>query len=230
MSCLPVQFSGGVVGAGQWGPALAAPFAVDSRAAARHHAVMGQADQSDADDVRACLGGDGDAYERLVRRHQQTVAIRMRHFTRDAGRLEELVQDVFVEAYFSLCGYRGDAPLTHWLARIATRVGYRLWKAETQRRQASAATLPLADWDGPAGEPRGPHEAAELLHRLMGQLPPRDRLVLTLMHLEGRSVAETAEMIGWSRTMVKVQAHRARKKLKAVLVAAGLGGPNAGQE
>jgi RNA polymerase sigma-70 factor (ECF subfamily) len=206
------------------------PFAVDAPPAVGHHAEMDAADQSDASDVRACLGGSGEAYGRLVRRHQQAVAIRMRHFTRDAGRLDELVQEVFVEAYFSIRGYRGDAPLSHWLARIATRVGYRFWKAERRRRQASVVTVPLADWDGAAGEPPGPHEAAELLHRLLGQLPPRDRLVLTLMYVEGRSVAETADLIGWSRTMVKVQAFRARKKLKAALVAAGLTGPNTGQE
>jgi RNA polymerase sigma-70 factor (ECF subfamily) len=49
------------------------------------------------------------------------------------------------------------------------------------------------------------------------QLPPRDRLVLTLLYLESRSVAEAAELAGWSESMVKVQAHRARQKLRALL-------------
>ncbi len=49
------------------------------------------------------------------------------------------------------------------------------------------------------------------------QLAPRDRLVLTLLYLESRSVAEAADLAGWSETMVKVQAHRARKRLRKLL-------------
>jgi RNA polymerase sigma-70 factor (ECF subfamily) len=57
-------------------------------------------------------------------------------------------------------------------------------------------------------------DEAAMLHALLEQLPPRDRLVLTLLHIEERSVAETAQMVGWSQVMVKVQAFRARKKLR----------------
>jgi RNA polymerase sigma-70 factor (ECF subfamily) len=49
------------------------------------------------------------------------------------------------------------------------------------------------------------------------KLSPRDRLVITLLHLEERSVAEAAEHTGWSQTMVKVQAFRARARLKKLL-------------
>jgi RNA polymerase sigma-70 factor (ECF subfamily) len=59
--------------------------------------------------------------------------------------------------------------------------------------------------------------AEEVLHRLLAGLPPRDRLVLTLIYLEGASVAQAAELTGWSRTMVKVQAHRARAKLRRLV-------------
>ena len=55
------------------------------------------------------------------------------------------------------------------------------------------------------------------MHALLARLPPRDRLVLTLIYLDGCSVAEAAELTGWSQTMTKVQAHRARKKLKKLL-------------
>ena len=158
-----------------------------------------------------------------ARRHQGAVAGRMWRFTRDPRQLEELVHEVFVEAYFSLSGYRGRAPFAHWLNRVATRVGYRFWK---RRRRADRAAAPLADWDTVAAEPPPPAEAGELLHRLLGQLGPRDRLVLTLIYLEGHSVAETTDLTGWSRTLVKVQAHRARKRLRALLERAGAGREN----
>ena len=59
-----------------------------------------------------------------------------------------------------------------------------------------------------------------MLHGLLEELPPRDRLVLTLRYLEELSVEETAERTGWSRAMVKVQAWRAREKLKRLFAKA----------
>ncbi|MHC4546704.1 MAG: RNA polymerase sigma factor [Planctomycetota bacterium] len=62
--------------------------------------------------------------------------------------------------------------------------------------------------------------AAALVHRLLGQLPPRDRLVLTLRYLEECDVAETAQRTGWTKSMVKVQTWRARKKLEKLFTEA----------
>ncbi|MHB8900237.1 MAG: RNA polymerase sigma factor [Thermoguttaceae bacterium] len=169
----------------------------------------------DWDDVRGTLAGDGGAYERIVRRHQQAIAGYLWRFTRDRRQWEELVQDVFVEGYLSLGSYAGRAPLGHWLKRVATRVGYRFWKTQRRRRE-----LPLpADVDAllakADGEEAARH-AAELVHELLARLGPRDRLVLTLTCLEECSIREAAELTGWSRNMVKVQSHRARKRLAAL--------------
>jgi RNA polymerase sigma-70 factor (ECF subfamily) len=60
------------------------------------------------------------------------------------------------------------------------------------------------------------------VHRLVERLPPRDRAVIVLLHLEERSVAETAELLGWSRAMVKVQAWRARGRLRRMLAGTGI--------
>jgi RNA polymerase sigma-70 factor (ECF subfamily) len=176
--------------------------------------VQTAADDSDRRDVEASLGGDGEAYARLVGRHQQEIAGYMWRFTRDRAQWEELVHEVFVEAYFSLRGYRAKAPLIHWLRRIATRVGYRWWKHRERRR--CQEPWPLQDWDRWAEDPSrlDAHEAAEAVHALLERMAPRDRLVLTLMYLEECTVAEIAQRTGWAQTMVKVQAHRARKRLK----------------
>ena len=183
---------------------------------------IGIMDPADARDIGATLDGDRQAFGRIVERYQQSVAARMWRFTRDRRQLEELVEEVFVEAWYSLSGFRGDAPLLHWLQRIATRTGYRFWKRRDRRAEHE---LPLQDWNRPAGDPPEAAleatEAAEKLHRLMAELPPRDRLVLTLMYVEELSVAQTAEQTGWSQTMVKVQAHRARNKLRVLLEKSG---------
>ena len=176
------------------------------------------ADARDEQDVGASLNGDGAAFERLVRRHQDALARHLHRFTRDRGELEALVQESFVEAWRGLRGWRAEAPFAHWLKRIATRVGYRYWKArrrlENQREPADDGLL-RADDDVPAQV--GVREAAEHVHALLARLAPRDRLGLTLIYLDGCDVARAAELTGWSRTMVKVQAHRARKRLAKLL-------------
>ncbi len=137
-------------------------------------------------------------------------------FTRDERAHEELVQDVFVEAYMSLGSYKAKAPLAHWLARIATHVGYGHWRGKKKAGKTEHFTF--EEWDQIAQDNSmgdiSPKDAGRLLYELLAQLPSRDRLVLTLRYLEQCDVQETAGRTGWSETMVKVQSWRARKKLK----------------
>lgn len=171
---------------------------------------------SDADrrDIQACLNGREEAYAGLVKRYEGQIASQMWRFSRDPTVCEELVQDVFVEAYFGLRGYRGDAPFVQWLRRIATRVGYRYWRKE-KRRQLDVS---FAEWDvaAPQDDPMDPGRAGQVLHALLARLPPADRLVLTLMYLEECSIDEIGVRTGWNRAMVKMRAYRARKKLKKI--------------
>lgn len=172
----------------------------------------------DRADVDACLRGESSAYGRIVRRYEQEIARQLWRFTRDHDELEDMVQDVFVEAYQSLRSYRSDAPLLHWLRRIATRVGYRHWR----RREREKLSRGQADVAGfPAPEEATPSEAAEYLFRVFRLLPAEDRLVLTLHYFEGCDTGEIAARMGWSRAVVKVRAFRARKKLKALMEQAG---------
>jgi RNA polymerase sigma-70 factor, ECF subfamily len=171
----------------------------------------GMDDASDLADISGTLGGDPEAYRRIVQRHQQAIARQLRHFARGLD-LEELVQEVFVQAYLSLRGFSGKAPFSHWLSRIATRTGY-AWLKRRKRK----ATVELDDKSLAAPEAGDAEQNRELLEHLLSQLSARDRLVLTLLHLEEHTVEQTAELMGWSRTMVKVQAFRARGKLRKLL-------------
>jgi RNA polymerase sigma-70 factor (ECF subfamily) len=171
----------------------------------------------DMADIAASLHGDEAAYARLVRRYQAEIIQQLWRYTRNPAQVEELAQEVFVEAYLSLRSYRGAAPWLHWLRRIATRVGYRHWRAEAKARMA----LPMEPWHEPSITGHTSSEAAAMVHALLAQLPPRDRLVLTLLYLEELDTHEIAARTGWSRTLVKVQAFRARQKLRVLLEAQG---------
>ncbi len=168
-------------------------------------------------DVTASLKGEEQAYARLVRRYERPITGLLWRFTRDPAQCEELVQQVFVEAYFSLKTYRGDAPLLHWLRRIATRTGYRFWR--DRAKEPVEAALPedfLEQIEAVDDDEIGPAEAAAILDALLARLPADDRLVLTLMYFEDVGTKEIAERMGWSRAKVKTQALRARRKIREI--------------
>ncbi|MCE5341421.1 MAG: RNA polymerase sigma factor [Planctomycetaceae bacterium] len=170
--------------------------------------------ENDLQDILASAAGDGEAYRRLVKAYEQQIARLMWRFTRDKNECEILVQDVFVEAFFSLKSYRGQGPFPHWLNKIATRVGYRFWKQQTKAR----LFVEVEDFDNinaPQTEEQiDPTEAAAALHKLLERLQTDDRLVLTLMYFEDCSIEEIAQRMGWTRAGTKMRAMRARSKLK----------------
>jgi RNA polymerase sigma-70 factor (ECF subfamily) len=192
-------------------------LALDLTSVSREADDAPQVSEADWTDIAKTLNGDEHAYGRIVSRYQDQITAQVWRYSRQRADCEQLVHEVFVEAYLSLRAYKARAPFLHWLRRIATRVGYRYWKQQARARRQSS--VPIQDWHRsvePVNNDRA-EQAASVVHRLLGELPPRDRLVLTLIYLEGCSVAEAAEHSGWSQTMVKVQAHRARKKLKKLL-------------
>lgn len=179
------------------------------------------AKETDLADVRKSLDGDEAAYARIMRRYQETITAQMWRFTRDPLELEELVHDVFVQAFLSLKKFRGDAPFIHWLRRVATFTGYKYWdkKAKHQDRHVDISELCHLASDHP--EDKKPDEAAEILFKMLERLKPKDRLILTLHYFDGYDMQEVADQLGWNRTIVKVRAHRARNTLKKWMEQAG---------
>lgn len=184
-----------------------------------------QADVCEVDrrDIVASLAGLESAYARLMGRYQTMVQAQMWRFSRDPARVEELVQDVFVEIYLSLRHFRGEAPFEHWVRKIAMRVGYRHWKLE-HRQRVRRDLLAQAPPPRPEDPTRlAPSEAAETLFQLLSTLAPADRLALTLHYFEGYTAQEVAAVAGWSPALVRVRMHRACKRLREQLLRAGYG-------
>jgi len=178
----------------------------------------------DAQDIADSLNGRQDAFERLVKRHQNTVSKWMWRFTRNRTVVEELVQEVFVQAWTSLSRFKGESEFRTWLFTIANRTGYAFWKKKAKEQAIAKEAAEYFQLQRQAD--MAPSEAAQVLYDLLAELPPRDRLVLTLVYFEDMDTKTIARITGWSRTMVKVQAHRARTKLKKILERAGFGQPD----
>jgi len=135
---------------------------------------------------------------------------------------EDLCQVIFVRVFRGLKQYSGAAPLEHWVSRIAVNVCLNQIESERIRPEVRYADLSEAQQKVvealAANAPELPKEsdspAREVLEQLLAKLGPQDRLVITLLHLEERSLAEIHAMTGWNTTLIKVRAFRARQKLK----------------
>lgn len=181
---------------------------------------------NDQEIVHRVLEGETDRFAELIDRYQRHVAkIVTGHVPYD--QVEEVAQDVFVRAFTGLHGYSGRTPFEHWLSGIAVRTCYDFWRAYQRREQpVSALASEHQTWieqalasesDEQCREQAGRREARDVLDWALSRLSAEDRMVLTLVYLEGRSVREAARLLGWSIVNVKVRAHRAKRAIRKLL-------------
>jgi RNA polymerase sigma-70 factor (ECF subfamily) len=188
-----------------------------------------QDDHHPTDSSRACIvqwlrGRDQEAARALMEAlHPQVIRIVQNHLPRGVD-AEDLAQDVFVQFFKTLDRYDPARPLENWVSRLALNVCLKALRARGRRpewrwadlsegEQAVAESL-LHEPETDAAQAKDGHE---LLARLLDALSPQERMILTLLNLEEKSVAEIAALTGWNGTLVKVRAFRARAKLRKAL-------------
>lgn len=183
-------------------------------------------DDDDHSLVAQAQQGRRDAFDLLVLRHQETIARQMRRFSTDPNVMEELTQTVFVKAYLNLGNYSAGAPFQHWLRVIASRTGYEHWRKKYRDKNK----IPYEeDRHGAVNEPElqpdepWKNDAALILEHVMQKLRPDERQALYMLHIDDMSVQDVAETMGWNQAMTKMRAYRARKKLRKILEAEGIG-------
>src|SRR5258705_9266356 len=172
--------------------------------------------------VRLAQTGDKEAFEELVRRHQHRVFAVAGGILRRREDVEDIAQQVFVKAYFSIKRFDQRAAFSTWLYKITVNECWDLLRkrksrplvyesdfSEEQSRQYSAiereATKGLDTSDRMA--------MRERLENMLGQLEKRDRAMLILKEVEGFSVEEIADSMGLNANTVKVRLFRARSRL-----------------
>jgi len=135
---------------------------------------------------------------------------------------EDLAQDIFLKMFARLEQYKGAVPFPHWVSRIAVTTCIDQLRAQKRRPEFRWADLSeneadvldavmTNENDVEAGDALA---ARELVHKLLGELKPDDRLVIQLLDLEQKTIAEISGLTGWSQSLVKVRAFRARRKLQ----------------
>jgi RNA polymerase sigma-70 factor (ECF subfamily) len=172
--------------------------------------------------VQAALRHDDEAARELVRQLYPLVAKVVRaHRPRRAAE-EDLCQMIFIKVFQKLSQFSGKVPLEHWVSRIAVNTCLNQIESEKVRpelRQADLSEEERAVMENLAAtsEELGPDKrfaSRQLVEHLLAALKPAERLVIDLLYLQGRSVAEIKAITGWSEALVKVRAFRARQKMK----------------
>lgn len=177
-------------------------------------------------DVPACVArarqGDEEAARALLNHLYPLVITVVRgHLPRRTSE-EDLAQMIFVKVFAKLDQFSGTVPLAHWVSRIAVNTCLNALQAEKIRPETRWADLSeeeefvlqsLASTSDDL-EPGQRLAARELVAKLLDHLNPSDRLLIQLLHLQGESVEEIRQITGWSISLIKVRAFRARRKLR----------------
>jgi RNA polymerase sigma-70 factor (ECF subfamily) len=169
---------------------------------------------------------DQDAARALVE-HLYPLVIRIVrcHLPRRTAE-EDLTQEIFVKLFYRLDQYvaRAGVPFEHWVSRLAIRTCLDALRSERRRPEVRWSDLSPeeATWlefivnESAAPPEAGAAGASEIVEKLLAQLSPANRLVISLLDLQQKSVKEVSQLTGMSATLVKVRAFQARRKLRAL--------------
>jgi RNA polymerase sigma factor (sigma-70 family) len=161
------------------------------------------------------------ARELVEHLHPLVIRIVRAHLPRRVAE-EDLSQEIFMKMFTRMGQYQGAVPFSHWVSRIAVTTCIDHLRAQKRRPEFRWADLSeneakvldavmTDDKAVGAGEAMAAHE---LVHKLVDQLKPDDRLVIQLLDLEQKTIAEISALTGWNASLVKVRAFRARRKLQ----------------
>ncbi|MEO5359343.1 MAG: RNA polymerase sigma factor [Nitrospirota bacterium] len=170
------------------------------------------------------IAGDTDEFEVIVRRYSAYVfKIAASYIPQEA--VSEAAQEVFVSAFEGLASFNGKSHFKYWLRSITVRTCYDFWRTHYKSRELPVSSLGEVqqgwfqrvineDSVGLFRDSEMQRDTVEILNWAMAGLAPIERMLITLVYLEGYSVKEAAQMLNLSTINVKVKALRAKAKLR----------------
>ena len=181
-------------------------------------------ERTEAELIAAAVKGDAASFEPLIQKYSPRVFATARRYARLEREVEDIVQEIWIKAFQKLGSFRGDAPFEHWLMRMAVRTCYDFLRAHQRNRESAFTEIsePEDDWlERFAAAPESVNEhagaAKQLVGRILEEMSPAGRLIITLLEIEDRSVKEISALTGWSVPLVKVRAFRARAEMRKIL-------------
>ena len=174
--------------------------------------------------IQRVKDGETACFEELIEKYQPRIFATARKYARRDSEIEDIVQEVFIKAFQKLHTFRAEAPFEHWLMRLAVRTCYDFLRSHQKNRESHFSEITDEDssfLDRYVSDPNPSTDEANaakaLIHKILVQLSPAARMVITLQEIEGKSVKEISALTGWSLSLVKVRAFRARKEMRKLL-------------
>ena len=150
-------------------------------------------------------------FRRWLSEHQGLLLRVVRSFAAGAADQEDLLQEILLQAWISLPGFRGDSKETTWLYRLAFNTAM-VWQRKEQRRRVKHEAFSSMIEREAATPDGGVDELIERLYAAIRALPKLEAS-LALMLLDGLSHREMGDVLGISENHVGVRLHRIRKQL-----------------
>jgi RNA polymerase sigma-70 factor, ECF subfamily len=170
--------------------------------------------------VDRCLTGEPAATRELFRRHRNRVHASLFRVLGGNRDMDDLLQDAFLQVFQSLRGWRAEASLATWIDRVAVRVAYRYLSQRGRRVQTDvlgddeSAANPLDEAHISGSRRQLARDGVKRLYAVLDELSPAARLAFTLHEIDGRTIAETAKLVGSSVTATKLRVWRTRKRIE----------------
>ena len=186
------------------------------------HAVKAVGTTDDRELVRRAQKEDQEAFEELIRRHQHRVFAVAGGILRRREDVEDIAQQVFVKAYFSLKKFDQRAAFSTWLYKITVNECWDLLRKKKVRplvyesdlsEEQARQVITSGEKANPGPDISERIEARERVEKLLEGLDERDRMMLILKEVEGFSIEEIAEVLDLNGNTVKVRLFRARRRV-----------------
>jgi len=185
--------------------------------------------EDDVSLVTRFRNGDEEAFDELVRKHQQRAFHIAYQIVRSYEDANEVAQDAFVKVYQHLAEFRGESAFTTWLYQIVANLARNRVRYNQRRHKDDSVSLDLDE--GEDGPPRlqladpsvtpdklaAAAEHARVIQQAMGQLSEGHREVLVLRVVQDLSYEEIARVLECSLGTIKSRIARAREELQKIL-------------
>jgi RNA polymerase sigma-70 factor (ECF subfamily) len=182
--------------------------------------AAGLTDAAEPQDERELLArvqaGDSTAFDLLVQRYLPKARLIARRLMQNPDDADDLVQDAFLRALERIATFDLSRAFEPWFTRLLVNLGLDWRRKQVVRRTESHDPERFAGGTRPDREAER-SELRSALQQALEKLPDRQRLIVTLFEIDGRSTEEVADMLQVSQVTIRWHLHQARKALREML-------------
>jgi RNA polymerase sigma-70 factor (ECF subfamily) len=180
-------------------------------------------------DVDECLrlwkAGDEAAAEKIINHLYPVISKIVRTHLPRRDDENDLIQEILMKTFAKLHQFKGDAPLSHWVSRLALTTCLDRLRAQKIRPEVRHSDLTPDEADvfdaawltGSSPDAGNAIAARDLVERILSALSPEDRSLVLMVDLEGRSLREISDMTGWTVSKIKMRLFRIRPQLRQMI-------------